>query len=304
MTQDPERANSNLPAVCDYEGSGYEQDFWIGQGRDYEDRVERLALRRLLPPTGHTLVDIGAGFGRLADLYSGYERVILVDYSRTLLRQAQARLGRDQKRFLFVAANVYSLPLADAVADTAVMVRVLHHLTDVPAALSEIGRIIGPRGRLVLEFANKKNLKAIGRYALRRQPWSPFAPEPVEFVPLNYNFHPRWVEQALRRTGLETEKQLSVSHFRVAALKRRVPLGLLTRLDSALQPTGRWWQLSPSAFLRLRQTAATEPAPGSLFRCPACHDMRLAEGEECLACAQCGRRWRVVNGLYDFKEPV
>jgi len=30
--------------VIDYEGSGYRTDFWEGQGREYEDAVERLTL--------------------------------------------------------------------------------------------------------------------------------------------------------------------------------------------------------------------------------------------------------------------
>jgi len=51
--------------VCDYEGSDYRARFWDNQGRDYEDQVERAALRRLMPPRGRTLIDIGAGFGRL-----------------------------------------------------------------------------------------------------------------------------------------------------------------------------------------------------------------------------------------------
>jgi ubiquinone/menaquinone biosynthesis C-methylase UbiE len=304
LTQNSEPSDSQARAVCDYEGSSYEQDFWIGQGRDYEDRVERIALRRLLPPQGDTLVDIGAGFGRLADLYAGYERVILVDYSRTLLQKAQTRLGRAGTRFLYVAANVYSLPFADAVVDTAVMVRVIHHLADVPAALGEIARLIRPQGSLILEFANKRNLKAIGRYALRRQSWSPFAAEPIEFVPLNYNFHPHWIEQTLRRVGLAPQRQLSVSHFRMRALKRTVPLGVLTRLDSALQPSGKWWQLSPSTFVQVRQTIQAGPTSGALFRCPACHSEDLQAQGERLACAQCNRQWRVVDGLYDFKEPV
>ena len=37
------------PPVIDYEGSAYRTDFWEGQGRNYEDAAERLALRdRLL----------------------------------------------------------------------------------------------------------------------------------------------------------------------------------------------------------------------------------------------------------------
>ncbi|MCY4410228.1 MAG: hypothetical protein OXC27_07170, partial [Caldilineaceae bacterium] len=57
--------------VIDYEGSGYRLDFWEGQGREYEDAVERIALQRLLPPQGRRIAEIGAGFGRLADLYLG-----------------------------------------------------------------------------------------------------------------------------------------------------------------------------------------------------------------------------------------
>ncbi|MEI2622975.1 MAG: hypothetical protein V9G23_02985 [Giesbergeria sp.] len=41
--------------VIDYEGSGYKTEFWAGQGRDYEDATERLALGSLLPPTGGAL---------------------------------------------------------------------------------------------------------------------------------------------------------------------------------------------------------------------------------------------------------
>nr|HID13463.1 hypothetical protein [Anaerolineae bacterium] len=54
--------------ICDYEGSAYRTEFW-GQGREYEDAVERIALQRLLPPSGRRIIEIGAGFGRLADLY-------------------------------------------------------------------------------------------------------------------------------------------------------------------------------------------------------------------------------------------
>ena len=85
---------SDPTPVCDYEGSDYRTRFWEEQ-RSYEDRVERIALRHLLPASGTTLIDIGAGFGRLANEYSGYQKVVLFDYSRSLLREAQQRLGRE-----------------------------------------------------------------------------------------------------------------------------------------------------------------------------------------------------------------
>ena len=46
-------------SVCDYEGTSYRARFWEGQGREYEDLAERIALRRLLPPTGHRLLELG-----------------------------------------------------------------------------------------------------------------------------------------------------------------------------------------------------------------------------------------------------
>lgn len=298
QTTRPERA------ICDYEGSNYQAEFWGGQDRDYEDQVERIALRRLLPPQGATLIDVGAGFGRLADLYAGYQRVVLADYSRSMLRQAQDRLGKNNPRFVFVAANVYQLPFVDAVMDTAVMVRVAHHLTDVPAALAELARIIRPSGCFIFEFANKRNVKSILRYLLHRQNWNPFDPAPVEFVRLNYNFHPHWIERNVDAVNLEVRSRLSVSHFRLPLFKKVVPLRVLIGMDSAIQQTGKWWLLSPSGFLQLHKPGPSQPQPERLFRCPSCTGTDLRPADGCLACTSCGKLWRVDDGLYDFKEPV
>lgn len=304
LPENPTSSAEASRAVCDYEGSTYETDFWIGQNRDYEDRVERIALRRMLPPTGHTLVDVGAGFGRLADLYSGYRRVILVDYSRSLLRQAQDRLGPDNPKYVYVAANVYNLPFADAVADSAVMVRVIHHLTDAPAALAELARVIRTQGSLVLEFANKRNIKAILRYLLGRQRWNPFDAEPVEFVPMNYNFHPRWMDAEVQKARLRLQARLSVSHFRAPIFKNMIPLSILARMDGAVQWTGKWWLLSPSGFLLLRQTVERYTNPEHLFQCPVCACRVLHPREDHLRCTSCGKKWPVVDNLYDFKDPL
>src|SRR5687768_9820421 len=190
--------------VCDYEGSDYRQRFWEGQ-RSYEDRVERIALRHFLPAKGSTLIDIGAGYGRLANEYDGYQKVVLFDYSRSLLREAQQRLGRDP-RFLYVAGNWYQMPFVAGLFQTMVQVRTIHHAADVPALFQELARIARPGGCYVLEFANKQNVKAILRYLLRRQQWSPFSPEPVEFVKLNFDFHPRWMRRQLQTAGFHPRR--------------------------------------------------------------------------------------------------
>ena len=208
--------------VMDYEGSGYRQDFWEGQGREYEDAVERLALRRLLPRRGGRIAEIGAGFGRLADLYLGYDQIVLFDYSRTLLADAVAKWGRD-RRFVFVAGNLYQPPLADATLDALVMVRVMHHLADVPAALASLRPLLHRGSAAILEFANKRNLKAVLRWLARRQSWSPFDPAPQEFVAMNFDFHPGWMAAQLQNAGLRVEERYGASHFRLGALKRSLP---------------------------------------------------------------------------------
>lgn len=287
--------------ICDYEGSTYRTDFWEGRGREYEDGVERIALRRLLPPTGRRLLDIGAGFGRLAPLYTGYGEVILLDYSRSQLEYARQRLG--DERFLYVAADLYRLPLASDAVDTTVMVRVLHHLADVPLALGQIRRVLAAEGTFILEFANKRHAKNILRYLLRRG-MNPFDPLPYEFAPLHYDFHPRWVEQQLSAAGFAVEERLAVSFFRAALLKRLVPAKLLIAADGALQRLGAPLALSPSLFLRSRACKeARRPLVerSQLFRCPTCGTEPLAPEGEALRCPCCAARWPIEGGIYIFK---
>lgn len=238
--------------ICDYEGSRYREEFWVGQGREYEDLVERIALSRLLPARGRRLLEIGAGFGRLADLYVGYEEVVLLDYSHSLLDHARSTRVNDP-RFAYVVANLYHLPFPPCYFDAIVMVRVIHHVVDVPLALREVQRVLAGNGCFILEFANKRHLKSIARYLLGRQTWSPFDREPYEFVKLNFDFHPAWMEEQLRAAGLEPERVLALSFFRLPLLKRAIPYTWLARADQCLQPAGAWWKLTPSLMLRCRQ---------------------------------------------------
>jgi ubiquinone/menaquinone biosynthesis C-methylase UbiE len=294
------------PPVCDYEGSDYQASFWERGGRAYEDRVEEIALQRLLPAGGRLLVDVGAGAGRNVPRYHGFERIVLLDYSLTQLQQARQRLGAAE-RFVYVAGNVYRLPFREGLFSAAVMIRVLHHMADAPLALRQVRQALQPGGTFILEYANKQNLKAILRYWLGRQAWSPFDRAPVEFVPLNFDFHPKAVRAWLHESGLRVERQLTVSHFRLGWLKRRVPLGLLAAADGLAQWTGDWWQLSPSVFVRSRAggeppvQAALPASPIELFRCPECSHAPLAGRPAFLECPACGRSWPVQDGIYDFR---
>ena len=298
----PLNRGDDLPPVCDYEGSDYQGRFWDAGGRAYEDRVEAIALKRLLPKRGDLLLEVGAGAGRNTPRYTGYQRVVVMDYSRTQLQQAQKRLGRGQG-YIFVAADIYSLPFVAGLFDGATMIRVLHHMADAPRALAEVHRVMQPKGNFILEFANKQNLKAILRYALGKQDWSPFGHEPIEFASLNFVFHPAAVSQWLSSIGFQVTRQLTVSHYRLGFLKRSIPLALLVWLDSLAQWTGDLWQLSPSVFVKAQASLGNKhAAANSFFQCPQCALPLAILKHDYVACEN-DHRWGIADGIYDFKTP-
>jgi ubiquinone/menaquinone biosynthesis C-methylase UbiE len=297
----------NPAPICDYEGSDYQVSFWDKGGREYEDQTEAIALKRLLPGSGRLLLEVGAGAGRNTSRYIGFERVVLLDYSFSQLEEAQKRLGGID-RYVYVVADIYRLPFINDLFDCATMIRTLHHMADAPKALLRVRDVLQPGGTFILEFANKRNLKAILRYSLGRQRWNPFEQEPVEFVRLNFNFHPRAVRRWLDELGFRIEKMLTVSHFRLDFLKKTVPLRLLVALDALFQGSGQLWQLTPSVFVKAvlgRAIGIRIPEKTiDWFKCPACSCSPLAKKRDHLACPGCGRKWPIRGGIYDFREAL
>lgn len=297
------------PPVCDYEGSDYQTSFWDKGGRSYEDRTEAIALRRLMPKSGRLMLELGAGAGRNTLRYFGFDRVILLDYSRTQLEQAQQRLGKSDK-YIYVAADVYRLPFVDSLFDAATMIRVLHHMADAPKALKQVRDVLASGGTFILEFANKLNLKAILRYLFGRQQWSPFTQEPVEFVELNFDFHPQAVSNWLKELGFSMERTLTLSHFRVGFLKRIIPTGILVFFDSIFQWTGAWLQYTPSVFVKVKLEMGEQgfvdiPTDVTLFfKCPDCGQSPLMDKINYLECSSCKMKWEMKDGIYDFRQPL
>jgi ubiquinone/menaquinone biosynthesis C-methylase UbiE len=289
------------PPICNYEGSDYQTKFWEQGGRQYEDLAEAIALKRLLPAKGNLLLELGAGAGRNTVRYNGFKQVVLLDYSLTQLKQAMQRLGKNQT-YIYVAADIYKLPFVDGLFDTATMIRTLHHMADPQAALRQIRRTLQPGALFILEYANKHNLKAILRYSIRRQNWSPFTLESVEFEKLNYDFHPAAVRNWLKATDFNLEQQLAVSYFRLTMIKKLLPLSFLSRLEERIQPTGKWWQLSPSVFTCSKASEnSTKALPGLFFKCPACESDSLQPHGSRLICLGCSRDWPIRDGIFDFR---
>ena len=236
--------------LATYEDLGYRDVFWAA--RAYENECDLIALRALLPPSGGRLIEVGAGFGRLAGEYSHYDEVVLLDSSPVHVAAALDTLGGDP-RYRVLLGDAAALPFADGQFDAAVCVRVLHHFGDPAPVIAELGRVVRPGGVLVLEYANKRNLKSIARRVLGRQPWSPFEPGAVQYKPFHYDHSPVSVRRALRRAGFEVERVRAASLFRIPGLTRRLPPRGLARLEALLsEPLGSITP-GPSVFVLARR---------------------------------------------------
>src|SRR3989304_8985103 len=136
-------------------------NYWIG--RDYENGSELIALKEFLTkiPKIGTIGEIGAGFGRLTPTYFyRAKKAILTDPSGKLLKIAREEFS-DKNNVHILQAGIEALDgkIRGGSADLVIMVRGLHHITDLDPALSTVNRILTPNGYFILEFPNKINFK-------------------------------------------------------------------------------------------------------------------------------------------------
>ncbi len=188
-----------------YEGQDYE-NFWAGHGKRNLDQLERCIASHALPG-GESVVEIGAGFGRMGSCYVGkYKTVHMVEPAGNLREIAARAYGH---AVCYHEASVYDLPFPAASFDALLMVRVFHHLGRPDLALREIHRILRPAGRLVFNFSNKRNLKRIVQYALGRAK-NPFTRDMDEYAATLIGHHPRSVEHLLSEVGFKIVEQFGV----------------------------------------------------------------------------------------------
>ncbi len=111
--------------------------------------AEGSSLLALLDP-GWTVGDLGCGTGGTsAALAPWVSRVIAVDGSYAMLEAARARLAGAENVELR-AGELESLPLESCVLDVALLLLVLHHVSEPAAVLAEAARVLRPGGRLMV----------------------------------------------------------------------------------------------------------------------------------------------------------
>lgn len=99
-----------------------------------------------------SLLDIGTGTGRIAELLSGRAaHVTALDKSHDMLALARARLqDLPPERVELVQGDFTALPFADASFDTVTLHQVLHYAQAPERVLAEAARVTRPGGRIAI----------------------------------------------------------------------------------------------------------------------------------------------------------
>ncbi len=229
--------------------------------RAYSDAVNRRLIDDCLPagPIGRVLktdlFDEAIGEGLLSILASRAEKVFAVDVSPAVVEAARAShpplLGAN-------CADVRRLPFVDGCFEVVCSNSTLDHfdtLEDIRLALSELHRVVGPRGRLLVTLDNLANpivflRNRVPPKVLRRLGLVPY--------PLGVTCGPRALRRLLEDSGFEVENLRALMHCprllargAAAVLPDRSP-GLL-RSVMALERL----ELAPTRYLTAQFIAAS-----------------------------------------------
>jgi ubiquinone/menaquinone biosynthesis C-methylase UbiE len=282
-----------------YDGTEY-KDFWVGKEKANLDDLEHALVRELLPETGRRIIDIGCGFGRLADCYlDRFEQVVMLDGSITLLQQAQDTF---KDKAVYIAADANHLPLAKSSFDCALMIRVFHHLSDAQWILSELRRILGHGGVFLFNYSNKLSARQLFRRLLRWNAESPFVLAPVMAGKMLTQHHPAYIHQILTKTGFSEMK-----YFGTGVADKLA--GRLGRFETWI-PSGKTLasllgiiKLAPWIMCRTRSSGEVlkdYKCIDDLLICPSCHST-VRHSAQSYVCISCNLSYPIENGIADFR---
>jgi len=120
-------------------------------GHDSYWRFHRDLFLASVPPAGRKTLDLGCGEGRLSrDLKALGHSVVGVDVSPTMLEGARHADVAIETHL----ADAAALPFPDSAFDCVVAFMSLQDIDDLREAISEVGRVLEPRGRLCLAIVH------------------------------------------------------------------------------------------------------------------------------------------------------
>ena len=245
-----------MPAAYDtYDYPAY----W--RGREYEHEAEIFAIRSFLNkiPKIDTILEVGAGFGRLVSAYAYRARkIFLEDPSARLLKKAKERFPAKSVKTLHSRLENLPQKLKKESIDLAIVVRVLHHIKNIDKALSIISKLLRKNGYVIVEFANKRHIKAAileflkGNFTFLFDIFPKDIRSPIfikkKTLPF-INYHPDLIKQKLKTHGFRIIDIRSVSNVRNTFIKRNIPPDALMSLEKYLQKPLAHLNFGPSMFI-------------------------------------------------------
>jgi ubiquinone/menaquinone biosynthesis C-methylase UbiE len=206
-------SETNSRTYYDDFSTGYERERGAGGYHRLVDDLEMQVLRPFVE--GARVLEVGCGTGLILDrLTQRASSACGVDLSPGMLRAARAR-GLD-----VVLGSATQLPFADASFDLVCSFKVLAHVPDIRAALTEVARVTRPGGNMVLEFYNPWSLRYVAKRIAGPQPISDGRNEADVFTRWD---SPRDV-RALLPSDVTLEEFRGVRVFTPAAFVYKLPL--------------------------------------------------------------------------------
>lgn len=152
----PNRPTKDNKSYYDDFAAWYENERHHG----YHAMLDRLQFEIAAPfSRDREVLEIGCGTGMiLKDIAPIARRAVGVDISPGMLEKARER-GLE-----VFEGSATALPFPDESFDAAYSFKVLAHVEDIRAAMSEVHRVLRPGGVAALEFYNKRSI----RYAIKR----------------------------------------------------------------------------------------------------------------------------------------
>ena len=281
-----------------YEGIEY-KEFWnVDKKKHNLDLLEHDFVRALLPTSGQRILDIGCGYGRLADCYlNRFHQTVMLDGSMTLLRQAQEKNG---EKAIYVAADANHLPFRHSSFDCVLLFRVFHHIPDSQRILSEINQLLGFKGTFVFDYCNKSSLRQLLRWVLRLRRDNPLSLAPAGMDTRFISHHPHHVYRLLKQNGYSDLRRLGTG------IIDKIPdlFGILLPIARWLAPisgftsTASWINCSVRKLSgeMLEEAGDVE----KIFVCPSCRG-NLIRWPEAYTCKSCGSSYPIKNEIIDFR---
>jgi len=241
-----------------YDHYDYPQ-YW--ETREYEHKAEVIALKALIQKISKikTIIEIGAGYGRLTPVYiNRTKRTILTDPSAKLLGTARKTYKSKNVQFIQSRAELLPKRVRKNTADVVICIRVLHHIDDIDKFIVTVRHLLKRDGYLILEFANKRHFKAVSKEFLKGNfifpldifPKDARSKKSIKNQTITFNnYHPHTIKRALTENGFDIIEKRSVSNVRSTLLKRVYPVEFLLFLEKNLQKLFGKTSLGPSIFL-------------------------------------------------------